>query len=83
MHGCFIRDFFSAAHRAQQYHAVDGCVFIRLSHTAKIEAIFQTESGLPVPLDGPKGDRAAEFPEKTARKLGIRFGGCDSPISTI
>ena len=61
---------FSAAHRAQQYQTVDGCVLIRLSHTAKIGATFQTESGMAGPLDGPEGDRAAEFPEKLLASWG-------------
>ena len=60
----------------------EATVLIGLAHTAKIGATFHTENGIVGPLDGPEGDRASEFSEKTAHKLGIRFGGCANPIST-
>ncbi len=66
----FYLRFFQPRIELSSIKQVDGCVLIRLSHTAKIGATFQTESGMAGPLDGPEGDRAAEFPEKLLASWG-------------
>ena len=57
-------------------------VLIRLAHTAKIDAVFQTESGVPLGFQAPEDDRAAEFDANLARKWGFLFGVCANRIST-
>lgn len=39
-------------------------VLIGLSHTAKIDVTFLTESGIAEPPDGPKSDHAPNFQRK-------------------
>ena len=58
-------------------------MLIRLAHTAKIDAIFQTESGVPPGFQAPEDDRAAEFDANLARKWGFLFGVCANRISTV
>lgn len=57
-------------------------MLIGLSHTVKIEAIFQAGSGAGCRFRGAENGRAAEFPENPAIKWGPPFRVCDNPIST-